>query len=113
MINDIDKSSIDMVDWSCANCGCQQWMPKDFNESLRRSHNTFYCVNGHGNVYGGKIGIDNLPKKLKIFNFDDFVFAYSFNLCERYPCIAMGYYVFLIQSKRRMTMAEYKVSKYA
>jgi len=66
----------------------------------------------HINVNGGKIGVDNLPKKLKIFNFDDFVFAYSFNLCERYPCIAMGYYVFLIQSKRRMTMAEFKVSGY-
>jgi len=67
----------------------------------------------HINVNGGKIGVDNLPKKLKIFNFDDFVFAYSFNLCVRYPCIAMGYYVFLIQSKRRMTMAEFKVSEYA
>ena len=64
MINDIDKSSIDMIDWSCANCGCQQWMPKDFNEQLRNNHNTFYCVNGHGNVYNKKTDIEEIQGKL-------------------------------------------------
>lgn len=55
MINDFDKSSIDMVDWSCARCGCVQWMPKLYNEQLRSNHNAFYCINGHGNVYPEKL----------------------------------------------------------
>jgi hypothetical protein len=61
MINDFDKSSIQMVDWSCANCGCTQWMPQEFNEQLRKNHNTFYCINGHGNVYNKKTDI--MPHK--------------------------------------------------
>jgi len=62
----------------------------------------------HININGGKVGVDNLPVKLKIFNFDDFVVAYTLDLCVRYPCIAMGYYVFLKMSGKSMTMANYK-----
>jgi hypothetical protein len=64
MINDIDKSSIDMIDWSCCNCGCVQWMPKTFNEQLRGTHATFYCVNGHGNYYSKKTELEEVQGRL-------------------------------------------------
>lgn len=64
MINDIDKSSIEMIDWSCANCGCVQWMPQTFNEQLRVNHKTFYCINGHGNIYKEKTNIEEIQGKL-------------------------------------------------
>lgn len=64
MINDIDKSSIDMINWSCANCGCQQWMPKVFNEQIRNNHKTFYCVNGHRNFYSKKTDVEEIQGKL-------------------------------------------------
>lgn len=64
MINDIDKSSIDMSDWQCAKCGCQQWMPQKLNAQLRRTHNTFYCVNGHANHYYKKTDSEEIENKL-------------------------------------------------
>lgn len=64
MINDIDKSSIEMVDWSCASCGCVQWMPQRFNSQLRENHNTFYCLNGHRNYYSKKTDIEEIEGKL-------------------------------------------------
>lgn len=53
-----------MIDWNCANCGCTQWMPADFNTTLRNNHKTFYCVNGHGNVYNKKTDIEEIEGKL-------------------------------------------------
>lgn len=53
-----------MIDWSCANCGCVQWMPKTFNDQLRISHKSFYCLNGHGNYYYKKTNIEQVEDKL-------------------------------------------------
>lgn len=64
MINDIDKSSIEMCDWHCCTCSCVQWMPKDKNEHLRKNHKPFYCVNGHANYYGTKTDIEEVQGKL-------------------------------------------------
>ena len=64
MKNDIDKSSINMVEWSCCSCGCTQWMPKDFNEQLRVSHKTFYCINGHPQLYNKKTDTEVIEGKL-------------------------------------------------
>lgn len=64
MINDFDKSSIEMIDWSCANCGCTQWMPKELNDHLIKNHKTFYCLHGHGNHYSKKTEIEEIQGKL-------------------------------------------------
>ena len=64
MIDDYAKSSVEMHEWMCANCGIVQWMPKDFDEKLRNSHQVFYCVNGHQNVYKQKTKVEDLQDKL-------------------------------------------------
>jgi len=61
---DIDKSSLEMTEWTCCACGCVQWMPTDHNDSLRRSHKTFYCVNGHSQHYPKKTPIEEVEEKL-------------------------------------------------
>jgi hypothetical protein len=64
MINDIDQSSVEMIDWMCCSCGCVQWMPKTFNEKLRSSHQPFYCLNGHVQVYTKKTELEEFELKL-------------------------------------------------
>lgn len=36
---------------NCASCGVKFGFPDDLDESLRKTGNTFYCPNGHSNVY--------------------------------------------------------------
>ncbi len=62
--NEIASSEVEMVEWSCATCGCVQWMPKGLNDSLRSNHNSFYCVTGHANVYTKKTNIEEIQGKL-------------------------------------------------
>ena len=64
MANNIAKSEIEMYEWGCATCGCVQWMPKNFNDQLRASHDTFYCLIGHRNVYTSKTPIEEIEGKL-------------------------------------------------
>jgi hypothetical protein len=91
-------------------------------------HQIFYCNVGevcwdtYGNIYpiktGGnwkhvnvnntKIGVSKLPIKMKVFDFDDVVFAYIFGgLHSSHPCPAIGYYVYKKVSKKTLTMIEY------
>jgi hypothetical protein len=42
------------VDILCASCGVEFCMPAQLNQQRRRNHDTFYCPNGHQNVYKGK-----------------------------------------------------------
>lgn len=56
--------NIEMYDWHCANCNCLQSMTEDLNERLRANHKTFYCVNGHPNVYNTPTPIDEVECKL-------------------------------------------------
>jgi len=63
----------------------------------------------HINIGNKKISISTLPVKLKIFNFDDFVFAYVFGgLCQTHPCFAMGFYVYIKMTNRNITFEAYK-----
>lgn len=57
-------AEIDMYEWSCATCGVVMHMPKDFNDQLRKSHQTFYCLTGHKNVYNTKTDIEEVQGKL-------------------------------------------------
>ena len=62
----------------------------------------------HINVYGRKVGISTLPVKVKIFDFDDFVFWYVFGgLCQKLPCPAMGYYVYQKMSGKSISLTNY------
>jgi hypothetical protein len=47
-----NTSDVEMTEWLCASCGCVMWMPSELMDHLRGNHNTFYCVSGHGNVFG-------------------------------------------------------------
>ena len=62
----------------------------------------------HINVNNSKIGIDKLPVKVKIFDFDDFVFYYAFtNLCQTHPCPAMGFYVYRKMAGKSISLVNY------
>ena len=75
------------------------------------THGEMYPIKEHRNwkfvnIGDKKIGISKLPLKMKIFNFDDFVFHYVFG--EMLPCNAMGYYVLRKMSGRKISLIEYK-----
>jgi hypothetical protein len=63
-MSDENISSIEMYEWGCANCGVVMWMPKALNGQLKLSHNTFYCISGHANVYSKKTEIEEVEGKL-------------------------------------------------
>lgn len=63
-MNDENISTIEMYEWSCANCGVVMWMPKSLNSQLRDSHATFYCISGHANIYSKKTNIEEIEGKL-------------------------------------------------
>lgn len=42
---------INMVEWTCCECGVVMQMPEELESSLQESHDNFYCVNGHANYY--------------------------------------------------------------
>ena len=64
MNNYADNESVQMYKWSCASCGCIMCMTDNFNNKLRESHQTFYCVNGHANIYNKKTNIEDIEAKL-------------------------------------------------
>jgi len=46
-------------------------------------------------VDGKQIGVAKLPEKIRIRNFDDFVFSYVFGgIFSNLPCLAMDYFVY-------------------
>lgn len=55
---------IEFIEWSCARCGCVNCMPTSFNEQLRATHKTFWCVNGHANVYNHRSSLEVTEEKL-------------------------------------------------
>lgn len=50
--------------WNCATCNCRQSIPLDFILRLRENHNTFYCYNGHKNVFNKKTELEEVESKL-------------------------------------------------
>jgi len=59
-------------------------------------------------VDGKQIGVSKLQEKVRIRNFDDFVFAYIFGgLFRAYSCLAMDYFVY-----RKVTGKNISIKKY-
>ena len=64
----------------------------------------------HINVNNKKVGVSTLTVKLKIFNFDDFTFAYVFGgMFKKYPCIAMDYYVSRKMTGNNISIKDFKL----
>jgi len=59
-------------------------------------------------VDGKQIGVSKLKEKVRIRNFDDFVFAYVFGgLFRSNPCLAMDYFVYRKMTNKNISMKEY------
>lgn len=43
-----------MKDTNCCLCGVRIYFDDDFYNTLRDTHKTFYCLNGHGQSFVGK-----------------------------------------------------------
>lgn len=77
------------------------------------THGKIYEIKEHRNwkfinVNNIKVGVNKLSVKMKIFNFDDFLFNYIFGgLSEKYPCIAMEYYVYRKMTNKRITIKDF------
>ncbi len=70
---------------------------------LKRGENSRYI-----NVGDKQVRIDTLEKRLRIFDFSDFIFAYIFGgLFETHPCPAMGYFVFKKTTHKKVSLKEY------
>jgi len=50
---------------TCANCGIVFAFPEHNMDKFRENHNTFYCPNGHGNVFKGRTEAERLRDELK------------------------------------------------
>jgi hypothetical protein len=48
----------------CINCGVPFGLPDYFRNELLRSHHTFYCPNGHGQIYSGENKEEQLAREL-------------------------------------------------
>lgn len=48
------STTSDMNILSCANCGIMFGITADFEQRRRDDHESFYCPNGHSNVYRGE-----------------------------------------------------------
>jgi len=48
----------------CANCYMPFAVPDDFDNAMRKCHNTFYCPRGHHNFYPGKSDEEKLRAQL-------------------------------------------------
>lgn len=80
--------------------------------SVWDAHGKIYEIKEHRNwkfinVGDKKVGVSSLPIRLKIFSFDDFIFAYWSYLLQRFPCPAMGYYVYQKMSGRSISLVNY------
>ncbi len=55
---------IDLHEMNCCSCKILFWVSNRHNEQLRKSHETFYCPNGHAQSYLGE-SVDEKLKKSK------------------------------------------------
>lgn len=77
------------------------------------THEKVYEIKEHRNwkfvnVGDKKIGVSSLPVKFKIFDFDDFKFLYWSYLVQKYPCVAMDYFVYQKMSFKSISIENYK-----
>lgn len=56
--------SVLMVTEVCITCGIPFSIPQSFKEHLKRSHEVFYCPNGHNQYYPAKTDAEVLKEKL-------------------------------------------------
>lgn len=54
----------ELVSWTC-DCGVECGMTPEYETKLRKSHNTFYCLNGCSRHYPQDNKVEVLQKKLK------------------------------------------------
>jgi hypothetical protein len=47
---------------NCCVCGVRIYMEREFKFSLEKTHQTFYCINGHGQLLSGENDTDKLKK---------------------------------------------------
>ena len=45
--------NVNIIELSCCNCGASFWLTEKHNNKLRRTHEYFYCPNGHQQNYLG------------------------------------------------------------
>lgn len=50
---------------TCASCGILVVMTSDVQARLRRSHDTFYCLNGHKQYWPGESDIEEAQRELR------------------------------------------------
>jgi hypothetical protein len=49
----------------CINCGCEFGLPVEFRDELKKSHQVFYCPNGHNMIYSAKSEAEKVRDELK------------------------------------------------
>jgi hypothetical protein len=49
----------------CCRCGVKFGIPKQLQDNLRNTHNSFFCPNGHSQSYIGETDADKLRRELK------------------------------------------------
>ncbi len=55
-----------LADWGlCCTCGVRIGAPSGLKKSRLDDHKTFYCINGHGQVYNGKTEAERLTEELE------------------------------------------------
>ena len=52
--------SVEMVYQTCISCGVVFGLPKDLDAQLRLNHKSFYCPNGHSQLYTAKSEVEKL-----------------------------------------------------
>jgi hypothetical protein len=55
---------VDLAVQDCCNCGVTFALTKELDDQRRKDHGTFYCPNGHPQVYTGKTEAQKLREEL-------------------------------------------------
>ena len=59
------KTDIEISIVQCAHCGIPFGMPTEWEEQLRKCHNTFYCPHGHPQSFRGETEEERLRGEVK------------------------------------------------
>jgi hypothetical protein len=59
------------------------------------------------NIGNSKVGINKLPQRVLIRNFDDVVVNYVFGWHSSHPCPAIGYSVYRKVTGKKITLKDY------
>ena len=53
---------VERAQLNCISCGITFWITKEHQEELIKCHNTFYCPNGHPQLYTGESDRDKIKR---------------------------------------------------